>query len=136
MNNCFILFSQPFDYGRKHVWRNSLLHFSRWLVGVIDHTSIKELEVSTNIPFDNVAVLHFTTQDMDKLQDSESVLVIFSQLLRMSSIRNDLGECVTEILLIKAFLFCFVYSIIFYIVYVLFLIIVLVYFSFFDYLLG
>ncbi|CAC5388391.1 GRID1 [Mytilus coruscus] len=51
---------QPFDFDRKNVWRNSLLQYSRWLVGIF-HTStdVVSWTINTSIEFDNVAFMHY-----------------------------------------------------------------------------
>ncbi|CAC5387676.1 GRIK3 [Mytilus coruscus] len=56
---CEKFLHQPFDFGRKHVWRNSLLHFSRWLVGVYHRDEQNIFEANSNITFDNIAVIHY-----------------------------------------------------------------------------
>lgn len=64
---------QPFDFGRKHVWRNSLLHFSRWLVGVFHRDEQNVFEVSYNITFDNIAVIHYLTSSENQ-QHNQTVI--------------------------------------------------------------
>lgn len=64
---------QPFDFGRKHVWRNSLLHFSRWLVGVFHRDEQNVFEGSYNITFDNIAVIHYLTSSENQ-QHNQTVI--------------------------------------------------------------
>ncbi|CAC5388394.1 GRIN [Mytilus coruscus] len=51
---------QPFDYDRKNPFRNSLLHYSRWLVGIF-HTStdVTSCPSDSGIEFDNLAFIQY-----------------------------------------------------------------------------
>ena len=51
-------FFQPFDYGRKHVLRSSLLHNSRWLFGIYHNGNLSDLETNST-DLDNVAVIKY-----------------------------------------------------------------------------
>ncbi|XP_076114569.1 putative glutamate receptor [Mytilus galloprovincialis] len=58
---CLQFLEKPFEFGRKNVWRNSLLHLSRWLVGVDNVADLLDFEMA-DIKFDNVAVVkNYTT---------------------------------------------------------------------------
>ncbi|XP_071120304.1 uncharacterized protein [Mytilus edulis] len=58
---CLKFLEKPFEFGRKNVWRNSLLHLSRWLVGVDKVADLLDFEIA-DIKFDNVAVVkNYTT---------------------------------------------------------------------------
>ncbi|XP_076113502.1 glutamate receptor U1-like [Mytilus galloprovincialis] len=69
LDSCKSFLKQPFEYDRTYIWRNSLLHFSRWLVGIFDDKDLLILE-DNHIPFDNVAVISFFSSGLKALENS------------------------------------------------------------------
>ncbi|XP_063399305.1 glutamate receptor ionotropic, kainate glr-3-like [Mytilus trossulus] len=58
---------QPFDYERKNPFRNSLLHYSRWLVGLFyNSTDVKSWPSASGIEFDNVAFIQYNLYSEDE----------------------------------------------------------------------
>ncbi|CAG2195718.1 GRID1 [Mytilus edulis] len=65
---CQNYLAKPFDYGRKHVVRSSLIHNSRWLLGIVDNGDISVLETNYSTVLDNVAVIQYRTSVLNKPQ--------------------------------------------------------------------
>ncbi|VDI39698.1 Hypothetical predicted protein [Mytilus galloprovincialis] len=61
LNSCQSFLQKPFDYRRKNIWRNSLLYFSSWLVGIFDTRNLTILESNSSFPFDNIAIISYPT---------------------------------------------------------------------------
>ncbi|CAC5406406.1 unnamed protein product [Mytilus coruscus] len=70
-NVCLQFLEKPFAFGRKHVWRNSLLHLSRWLVGVDNGGDLLDFEMA-DIKFDNVAIVNNFTTNINKAYNFNS----------------------------------------------------------------
>ncbi|CAG2217229.1 GRIN [Mytilus edulis] len=63
---CQNYLAKPFEYGRKHVVRSSLIHNSRWLLGIVDNGDISVLETNYSTVLDNVAVIQYNTSVLNK----------------------------------------------------------------------
>ncbi|CAG2211131.1 GRID1 [Mytilus edulis] len=68
LNVCQNYLAKPFDYGRKHVVRSSLIHNSRWLLGIFHNGDTYEQETNYSTVLDNVAVIKFPTSFLNKSQ--------------------------------------------------------------------
>ncbi|CAC5418398.1 unnamed protein product [Mytilus coruscus] len=68
LNACQNYLAKPFEYGRKHVVRSSLIHNSRWLLGIFHNGDLSVLETNCSTVLDNVAVIQFPTSFQNKPQ--------------------------------------------------------------------
>ncbi|CAC5406414.1 unnamed protein product [Mytilus coruscus] len=73
LSSCQSFLEKPFDFGRKHVWRNSLLYFSSWLVGIFDTGNLTILENNSSCAFDNIAIIKYPTIMLKSQQQQQAV---------------------------------------------------------------
>ncbi|XP_076113503.1 glutamate receptor U1-like [Mytilus galloprovincialis] len=72
LDSCQSFLKQPFKFDRTNILRNSLLHFSRWLVNIFDDKNLMILE-DDHIPFDNVAVIQYSSSQLKLFENSHTI---------------------------------------------------------------
>ncbi|CAC5406405.1 GRID1 [Mytilus coruscus] len=72
LETCQSFLKQPFEFNRTNILRNSLLHFSRWLVNIFDDKDLISLE-DDHIPFDNVAVIKYSSSQLKLFENSYTI---------------------------------------------------------------
>ncbi|CAG2221653.1 GRIN [Mytilus edulis] len=98
LESCLRYLEKPFDYGRKNMVRSSLLHKSKWLLGIFHDCDLSEMETNSSSDLDNVAVIQYPTSLLNKYQQNElnledSVRKVFKH---MSVLNNSNPETLTE----------------------------------------
>ncbi|CAC5375410.1 unnamed protein product [Mytilus coruscus] len=71
LESCLRYLEKPFDYGRKNMVRSSLLHKSRWLLGIFDDCDLSVLETNSSSALDNVAVIQYPTSLLSKFKQNK-----------------------------------------------------------------
>ncbi|CAG2236061.1 unnamed protein product [Mytilus edulis] len=82
---CEKFLSQPFDFGRKHVRRNYLLHLSRWIVVIFHEDEHHQFEGNPNTTFDDVAVIRFFSVSENQKQNHKMKSKVLSSMAQMDS---------------------------------------------------
>ncbi|CAG2217228.1 GRID1 [Mytilus edulis] len=89
---------RPLIMDEKNMVRSSLLHKSKWLLGIFHDCDLSEMETNSSSDLDNVAVIQYPTSLLNKYQQNElnledSVRKVFKH---MSVLNNSNPETLTE----------------------------------------
>ncbi|XP_063428109.1 glutamate receptor ionotropic, kainate 2-like isoform X1 [Mytilus trossulus] len=98
LESCQQYLEKPFDYGRKHMVRSSLLHNSRWLLGIFHDGDISVLETNSSTELDNVAVIQYPTSLLNEYQQNELKLedAVKNVFMHMSELNDSNTRTLTE----------------------------------------
>ncbi|CAC5375407.1 GRIK2 [Mytilus coruscus] len=98
LESCQRYLEKPFDYGRINMVRSSLLHNSRWLLGIFHDGDLSVLETNSSTKLDNVAVIQYPTSLLNKYQQNELKLedAVRNVFMHMSKLNDSNTSTLTE----------------------------------------